>query len=331
LETDTTDLNAVGPESPTHIPPSKSLKFWSVVALTIGGLLSLFWFFGEQDFWRKERARWILAQADNAAMRGDLGDNQQTDLARELLEKAVELDPEIVSNPEYASLKLKFVRDALTLQEAQQMLSLVDERIRPALANRLSDFLLQRRQFSEAYQILSDGILLLKERPPELNNHLAYFAALAGEDLDEALIWINAAIADASVGERVASSAYYDTKAWVLYRLDRFEEALLAIDFAIQTEKEERKDLVLKSFEKVLINAFLEGRPPYVQKKTKSPKARPEVASGNLASIERLIQALATYRYHRAEILKSMGKSEEAEQEFDWLRQRGFDDFEKLY
>jgi tetratricopeptide (TPR) repeat protein len=168
---------------------------------------------------------------------------------------AMELKPELRSMPDHMELLLLTGKR----EEARQEL--------PAVEGRLAS----------SWQV----------RRVDIDNLMAYFMALIGEDLDQALQRVEQALKwDGN------SEAYLDTRAFVLYRLGRYNEALPDAERAV--ESIERK--------------FAE----------KSDDAE---AKKNVAVIV----------YHRSLILEALGKSAEAERDRARVRELGFEPDERLF
>ncbi|MCK5743061.1 MAG: hypothetical protein KAH48_12680, partial [Chlorobi bacterium] len=103
-------------------------------------------------------------------------------------------------------------------------------------------------------------VLELDPLNPVVNNNYAYSLAVRDEDLEEALVMIKIAIT-----AEPENSSYLDTYAWVLYKLERHDEALVyilkAIDFADESpdlylhlgyiySKLDKKELSIRTWKK---------------------------------------------------------------------------------
>lgn len=165
-------------------------------------------------------------------------------------------------------------------------------------------------------------------------NQLAYLRALNGRDLDQALEEIELALANTPASESATRAAFLDTRAWVLFGLERYPEALLDINKSI-------------SLETVGLVAWL-GTIMGVDSssnKTDSRSAEPgdteaeladgldadsmaaspakELTSDQAAQRDSKARRLGPLYYHRAMILKAMGRDKAAERDFQWLRDNG--------
>jgi tetratricopeptide (TPR) repeat protein len=317
--------------------PSPSASRWAtfaIIMLLVGSVFGpLAWQVWQRglvrQWWPHEQARWQLAAAANKI---DLhpDDEQAQEQARQLLDRAKALHPAIILDPEYARLKL--LAGPISLDQATEIVESAPRQWRWSLASTLAEVLSRKQRFGDAYEVLRLADKPLDQRDPAENNQFAYFSALADRDLEEGLTSIERALEDSQQKEefidRYRSSAFWDTKAWVLYRLRRFEEALAAIDRALADESAEREKLPGSPSEESLYEAFLEGKPPFVagsniMKNYPALESQPFLAGPIVAS--------AIYRYHRAEILEGLERTEEAAAAYEWLKCRGFGDFSKLY
>ncbi len=92
----------------------------------------------------------------------------------------------------------------------------------------LSTILSNRKKFEASAKLLQQYLPDREQRDPLANNQIAYMRALAGVDLEEALADVDKAL------ESQQNESFLDTKAWVLHRLGRDEEALEVIDEAMK-------------------------------------------------------------------------------------------------
>lgn len=146
-------------------------------------------------------------------------------------------------------------------------------------------------------------------------NQLAYARSLASLELDKALEDINAALEIAP-----NEPAYRDTRAWVLHKMGRPLEALEDAEFAIQKLEElERSDWMggmLQRFERVW-------------ESTPEP-AGSEATLSRRKGGEQLWTKGALY-YHRARILDALGRTEEAQRDWDWLKKNRLPQDDQLF
>jgi tetratricopeptide (TPR) repeat protein len=272
--------------------------------------------------WPIEKAKWLLAAAENTVELAERDDLESQTRAKELLHRAEELDPGIAERFEFH--KVKFLLDPGESSGIFESLKKLDPNIQILAADYLAQRLAARGEFAQAFTVLKAGLSSLKSLEPEQKNELAYYAALANLDIDQALKWIEEAI------EEDRNSGYLDTKAWVLYRAGSFAEALTNIDEAEALLEKEAVKWSPFSTESKLLEALMEGKPPFTPRKANEETA-PATLGQNARDLVRRIHGTIIYRYHQAEILKALGRNKEAEDAFEWLRQRGFDDFTKLF
>jgi len=130
---------------------------------------------------------------------------------------------------------------------------------------------------------------------PDALNFRAYVRALVGRDLPDALADIDAAIT--AVGE--ASPELLDTRGFVLFLAGRTQEAIDQLNLAIDGMQQHRRQLVL-----------LAGR-----------LDRDELAR----RMRTLDHGLAVMHHHRGLACEKAGLLEQAKQDFDLARKKGFD------
>jgi tetratricopeptide (TPR) repeat protein len=124
------------------------------------------------------------------------------------------------------------------------------------------------------------------QSPATIDNTVAYFGALLGDDLDRALTR-----AEKAADARPNDPAILDTRAYILYRLNRHEDALTDANSAI--------DLMDEIFQK--------------------------------QPIAEIRKSVAVLYYHRSLILEALGKSSEAERDRTRVRELGFEPDEHLF
>lgn len=270
-------------------------------------------------YWPIERSRWLVAAAENELESTDEKEGSRR-RAEAFLNRA---------KLHYAAIEhtLDFARVSFRLhpEETERAIKLVQslEPSRQAhAANVLSELRLESEDFDAAYEILKACYPRSENRKAEQRNQLAYYAALADRDLDLALAEIEKALS----GEKNAS--FLDTKAWVLFRLKRYDEALMVIDQALAELEIELKNASNLAPVQDKIQDLLDGKKPFV-KRPLEDKSDP-LAYFN-KSFAQAIKSIVVIHYHRGEILEGAGKTEEADHEYSWVQDRGFNDFERLY
>ena len=174
-----------------------------------------------------ELAKWYLAAAQHALDSADKPGDEQIQEAERLLHRAVKLDPSIESTADYLRLRLTIRPEEIWPALIAGLQNLGPERRKAevlshaTLRARLGEFEAARRLIAAVYPSPED-------RDAELNNLFAYMAAESNTDLKEAERSIELAI------KEQPNSALLDTKAWVLHRQGRFDEALPVMQRAIR-------------------------------------------------------------------------------------------------
>lgn len=277
-------------------------------------------------YWPIEHARWLLAAAENVVEKSEKNGDTWRQQAAVLLDRAKVSHPDIENSLEYARISY-FVQPDVVERAIKLIQSLPAAR-QPHAANVLSELRYKAMEFNAAYQILVAGYPGPDARTNNERNQLAYFSALANRDLPSALVDIEKAIAESTDLKPLEMATYLDTKAWVLFRLKRYDEALIAIDQTIKATDKGTAETAFVPGVKVIIQAFLKGQSPFTRRALDDNS---DPFSTLLPDLADFLKSFAVYRYHRAEILEGLGRVDEADKEYDWLQDRGFNDFNRLY
>jgi tetratricopeptide (TPR) repeat protein len=91
--------------------------------------------------------------------------------------------------------------------------------------------------------------LLLRPKDPVVLNNYSYYLSLRGEHLDKA-----AEMSRRSLELQPESATYMDTYAWILFRMDKFEEARQWIEKALQYPDAQEDPNVLEHYGDILFN-----------------------------------------------------------------------------
>lgn len=261
-----------------------------------------------RDQFQTEVARWYLAAGANR------------------VEQGLPIDEQLANARLWAG-DLSGLRDYWLLRAEQALVTTPDqvaEVIGQAVAKDQSFFdigyliahrLAQQSQFKEAAAVLQASLIDELRDMPTILNELAYYQALAGIDLDQALARINQAL------ERLPDAPELrDTRAWVLFQMGRPQDAIADADFAV-----ERYDAQATNNSLGDTLGWLEERlsgPP-------EPLAEDAVLTRREAG--ELLWGRGAVHYHRAKILEALGRTDEAEQEFDWLRRQHLPTDDRLF
>jgi tetratricopeptide (TPR) repeat protein len=264
---------------------------------------------------RPEIARWYLAAATNAVELRQGSPDEFVDSAL-----AVYSDSEKLRDYWLFRLKQALAEDPTTTADQLRGAVAID----PAfveLCDRAINVLWRKEEFIEHIKVLE----LKREVRNSLNaddlNSLAYSRSLVGLDLDQALVDINKAIESAP-----DNWAYRDTRAWVLFQMGKPLEALKDIQFAIR--ELERAGAVNTWFGNLepASDADPEAQPKlpeeYLQGLAEVDGAFAEPATRTRAQTSEWLWGTGALYYHRARILEALGRVEEAEKDWEWLRKR---------
>jgi hypothetical protein len=193
---------------------------------------------------------------------------------------------------------------------------------------------------------------------------MAYMRALAGKDLEQALIEIDTAIKTAE------NESFLDTKGWVLHRMGRNEEALVVMDKSLAKLTEAwsanpKLERCLVRIEELQAQPAAEpanAEPSNAEPSNAEPSnAEPanaesanaeSVAAGSVVSsrtkgwgvdalleefpelsrgLPETLEIYATLRYHRLRICEALGKTQEVAREAAWLHAFSKKELDELF
>ena len=211
-------------ESP---PPSKTTSY-ALIGLIVAIFASLIFIPTIIAILPVERAKWYLAAAQNSYESAKKKDDPAFQEARRLLDRAVALDPAIQQSPD-------FLRLLNTIGYTPEDLMALVEKLNPAdrelVCLELSDTWFTQARYGEILNFIDKIYPPEKSetRSPQIHNQYAYAAALADEKLPEGLAAIEQAL------KQQENASYLDTKAWLLHKLNRDDDALLTIQAAVRS------------------------------------------------------------------------------------------------
>jgi hypothetical protein len=247
----------------------------------------------------QEIAGWHLAAAANKLQLGQTGFDDQLEAARRAY-------PEIEELKDYWIVR---VMQSL-IEQPEQIPKLLKEAKQNGVDYLgISTYAYQRLQANDHFAELVEVLELISPAEardePALLNQLAYFRSLSAIDLDQALKEINQALE-----QMPDESAFLDTRAWILFQMGNPTEALKDAHSAVERFAEERQRLEQDPLNNIAL--LLEAK-----------AARPEKSDGEEPLTEReagpLLWSEGVMRYHRARILESLGRDEEATADWQWL------------
>jgi tetratricopeptide (TPR) repeat protein len=178
-----------------------------------------------------------------------------------------------------------------------------------------SNQLFESALFAEAVEVMEVSCVGSLRKNPGLLNQLAYFRALASIELDIALRDINEALSSMPDND-----ALRDTRAWVLFQMGKPLEALPDANFAVESISRPRGEGFAEQFLRWL-EQILIGRP--------EPRSSDQVLTRREAGIE--LWGMGALYFHRARILEALGRVEQAEADFQWLRDHRLPTDSRLY
>ena len=166
-----------------------------------------------------------------------------------LAKPALEYNPEERSFSLFLAIGYFFIDDnASCIATLQNGVLLVDEEreanIAAEMYSLLGDALYKIGKKKEAYQAYENCLRIDPEKTSCLNNY-AYYLSEERQDLEKA-----AAMSLKTVKAEPDNSTYLDTYAWIMYCLQRYEEAKIYIDLAVKylsdEEREDPENVILK-------------------------------------------------------------------------------------
>ena len=291
-------------------------------------------------------ARWMLAKAANEFDQGNV------DEAQKLLEDAYKKSPDIAADRNFlrqldrveANNESSAVSSFYVDLWEQRIGQIENPAIRSEAAFAISSLLSNRKKFDDAARILNVNLPPLEERTAVQNNQMAYMRALAGKDLEQALIEIDTAIKTAE------NESFLDTKGWVLHRMGRNEEALVVMDKSLAKLTEAWS--ANPKLERCLVRIEeLQAQPAAEPANAESANAE-SVAAGSVVSsrtkgwgvdalleefpelsrgLPETLEIYATLRYHRLRICEALGKTQEVAREAAWLHAFSKKELDELF
>ena len=291
-------------------------------------------------------ARWMLAKAANEFDQGNVVE------AQKLLEDAYKKSPDIAADRNFlrqldrveANNESSAVSSFYVDLWEQRIGQIENPAIRSEAAFAISSLLSNRKKFDDAARILNVNLPPLEERTAVQNNQMAYMRALAGKDLEQALIEIDTAIKTAE------NESFLDTKGWVLHRMGRNEEALVVMDKSLAKLTEAWNSN--PKLERCLVRIEeLQAQPAAEPANAESANAE-SVAAGSVVSsrtkgwgvdalleefpelsrgLPETLEIYATLRYHRLRICEALGKTQEVARETAWLHAFSKKELDELF
>jgi tetratricopeptide (TPR) repeat protein len=302
----------------------------------------------------------MLAKAANEFDQGNVVE------AQKLLEDAYKKSPDIAADRNFlrqldrveANNESSAVSSFYVDLWEQRIGQIENPAIRSEAAFAISSLLSNRKKFDDAARILNVNLPPLEERTAVQNNQMAYMRALAGKDLEQALIEIDTAIKTAE------NESFLDTKGWVLHRMGRNEEALVVMDKSLaklteawnSNPKLERCLVRIEELQAQSAAATPPSDMPSDNTESANPAAEnapPEPAAAEPAVSSRTkgwgvdalleefpelsrglpetLEIYATLRYHRMRICEALGKTQEVARETAWLHAFSKKELDELF
>ncbi len=303
---------------------------------------------------KREIARWHLAAAANAIEFGN-GDYQES------LQKAaesgidlktmhdfwmVQIDKKAADNPfdlqvvldeatkrgfDESALSRRALQQWFEAQRAAKRSQIAGEESLPRMLSNIGELLQLRLQESSMTPEQKDDV--------ENRNLLAYNRALAGVELDKALKDINFAL------DHYPNMYHFlDTRAWIYYRLNQFDKALEDANASLESLERYKVEEpgFWESVERAVFN-WVASTSSTSGSATQDGSGANSTTGGSVAegsteatdtvnkestpvsAVEQgILNVEAVLRSHRAMILEALGKTDDAQVDWDWLSERDF-------
>ena len=314
-------------------------------------------------------ARWMLAKAANEFDQGNVVE------AQKLLEDAYKKSPDIAADRNFLRQldRVEANNDSSAVSSfyvdlwEQRIGRIENPAIRSEAAFAISSLLSNRKKFDDAARILNVNLPPIEERTAVQNNQMAYMRALAGKDLEQALVEIDMAIKTAE------NESFLDTKGWVLHRMGRNEEALVVMDKSLAKLTEAwnsnpKLERCLVRIEELQVQSAAATPPsdtpsdmpsdntesanPAIENARPEPLAAEPVAAEPAVSsrtkgwgvdalleefpelsrgLPETLEIYATLRYHRLRICEALGKTQEVARETAWLHAFSKKELDELF
>lgn len=284
---------------------SKKRGFWRWLIVAAPILLVLLPVLGGQT--QDEMARWHLAAAANS-----LKLNNEDFEAN--LRKAAEKSKDLGGLRDYWLLRV--------MQALEQSPESLPELVAEAMEKNRSfagvglyagQQLESQARFALAVKVMESSLTPANRKNVNNLNFLAYIRSLAGIELEQALEDINQVL-----DEYPNIPEFRDTRAWVLFQMGKPVEALEDANFAVQKLETRSAWPAWASF-----MGEVEGLAKELEEKLGGvSRSSSDETVLNESEVPMDVWRDAVVRYHRARILESLGRIDESEEDFDWLRER---------
>lgn len=270
---------------------------------------------------------WKVAEAGNHFRDGKL------DLASRSMEQAESWSKEVLTSADYSELMMNLLIEKGDSERALGLLKTLKLQGNPSVAAqaglRASRYFASGQDYLRALQALQISTPPDARSSPTFLNQVAYMKAMAGVDLETALIEIDTAL------KFLPDASLLDTKAWILFQAQKYEEAAGMAERAVEEfEKAARENGVYVGEKDDLVAKLLEPSsttevPSALQQHRdrmkavlaeSQPRRRYEMVE------QSAVQTAAVLRYHRANIYDALRKTDLAKRDWNWLECHHFQD-----
>jgi tetratricopeptide (TPR) repeat protein len=335
--------------------PRQQKRSWYFSALVIGTSLFLVGGVARALFYPPAHARWLVAFAANELIA------ERVESAKELLDRARAMSDDIVSDSDYWRLRSELIsgKESIVVAEID---ALIDDAIksvpiyasearRAIIAIQLGGHLYEQKFIKQSIRLQESLFPPADQRLPVYNNSLAYSRSIIKVDLQTALNEINLALTEEP------NPMFFDTKAWVLYRLGNYDLALKFSDASIRETYAQWRTQDLATYNRLLPDenfTIQKVSPDSIDaasqdgQKSSSPSSLiPESPSKETPSTQKekpkqskkskridmdpTLRDVAVMRYHRACILDALNRTDEAQRDYLWLDRFKITEVDSLY
>lgn len=270
---------------------------------------------------------WKVAEAGNHFRDGKL------DLASQSMEQAESWSKEVLSSADYSDLMMNLLIEQGNSERALGLLNILKQQGNPSVAAQAG--LRASRYFASGQDYLRALKALQVSAPPDARssptflNQIAYMKAMAGVDLETALMEIDTAL------QFLPDASLLDTKAWVLFQSQKYEDAARVADKAVEEFDKAAKENGVYVGEGDDLVAKLMEQPPATEVPSALRQHRDRMKAVLAESQPRrryemveqsAVQTAAVLRYHRANIYDALRQTDRAKKDWDWLECHHFQD-----
>jgi tetratricopeptide (TPR) repeat protein len=270
---------------------------------------------------------WKIAEAGNHFRDGKL------DLASQSMDEAESWSKEVLTSADYSELMMNLLIEQGDSERALELIKVLKLQGNPSVAVqaglRASHYFAAGQDYPRALQALQISTPPDTRLSPSFLNQIAYMKAMAGVDLDTALIEIDTAL------QFLPDASLLDTKAWILFQSQKYEDAARVAERAVEEFEKAAREKGVYVGEGDDSVAKLMEQPPTIEVPSELQQHRDRMKAVLAESQPRrryemveqsAVQTAAVLRYHRANIYDALRQTDRSKKDWDWLECHHFQD-----